>query len=60
MSLEKSKTNSVKFTFITEYVSQKFQEACDRRCTVHDTNLRLWALKAKDFMNLSEFKANEW
>ncbi|RLU26745.1 hypothetical protein DMN91_000542 [Ooceraea biroi] len=55
-SVEKGGTNADKFTFITEYVLQKFEEACDRKSIVHDMNLRLWALEAKEQMDLPEFK----
>ena len=48
-----------KFTFITEYVLQKFEEGC-RRFIIHDMNLRLWALEAKDQVDLSEFKASKF
>ncbi|KAK2574686.1 hypothetical protein KPH14_012929, partial [Odynerus spinipes] len=56
-SLEKGGTNADKWTFITEYVLQKFEEAIDRRSIVHDMNLRSWALEAKDLVDLPEFKA---
>ncbi|RLU17839.1 hypothetical protein DMN91_010077 [Ooceraea biroi] len=55
-SVEKGGTNADKVTFITEYVLQKFEEACDRKSIVHDMNLRLWALEAKEQVDLSEFK----
>nr|XP_012217798.1 PREDICTED: uncharacterized protein LOC105669421 [Linepithema humile] len=59
-SVEKGGTNANKFTFITEYVLQKFEEACDRRSIIYDINLRLWALEAKDQVDLSQFKASKW
>lgn len=59
-SLEQGGTNAEKFAFITEYVLQKFQEASDRRAIIHDMNLRLWALEAKDQVDLPEFKASKW
>ena len=40
-SVESGGTHADKFAFIAEYVLQKFEEACDRRSTVHDMNLRL-------------------
>ncbi|EZA54562.1 hypothetical protein X777_05698, partial [Ooceraea biroi] len=33
------------------------KEACDRKSIVHDMNLRLWALEAKEQVDLPEFKA---
>ncbi|XP_070528539.1 uncharacterized protein [Cardiocondyla obscurior] len=60
MSIEKGETNADKFAVITEYVLQKFEEACDRKTIIHDMNLRLWALKAKDQVDLPEFKASKW
>ncbi|XP_039312536.1 uncharacterized protein LOC120359377 [Solenopsis invicta] len=59
-SLEKSGTNADKFAFIAEYVLHKFQEACDRKSIIHDMNLRLWALEAKDQVDLPEFRASKW
>jgi len=59
-SVEKGETNADKLTFITEYVLQKFEDASDRRSIVHDINLRLWALEAKDQVDLSQFKASKW
>ena len=59
-SIEEGGTNADKLAFITEYVLQKFEEACDRRSIVHDMNLRLWALEAKDQVNLPQFKAGKW
>jgi len=53
------KTNADKFSFITEYVLQKFEEACNRKSIIHDMNLRLWTLEAKDQIDLSEFKASK-
>jgi len=41
VSVKKGGTNVDKLTFITEYVLQKFEEACDRRSIVYDINLRL-------------------
>lgn len=60
ISIEKGGTNADKFAFITEYVLHKFQEACDRKSIIHDMNLRLWALEAKDQIDLPEFKASKW
>lgn len=57
---EQCETNANKFAFITEYVLQKFEKVCDRRTIVHDMNLRLWALEAKDRVDLSEFKTSKW
>ena len=45
---------------MTEYVLQKFKEGYDRRSIIHDMNLRLWALEAKDQVDLPEFKASKW
>jgi len=59
-SLEKGGTNADKFAFIAEYVLHKFQEACDRKSIIHDMNLRLWALEAKDQVDLPEFRASKW
>lgn len=56
MSVEKGGTSADKYTFITEYVLQKFEEAYDRRLIVHDIHLREWALKAKNQVHLLEFK----
>ncbi|XP_070529783.1 uncharacterized protein [Cardiocondyla obscurior] len=60
MSIEKGGTNADKFAFIMEYVLQKFEEACDRKTIIHDMNLRLWALEAKDQVDLPELKASKW
>ena len=45
---------------MTEYVLQKFEEGCDRRSIIHNMNLRLWVLEAKDQVGLPEFKASKW
>jgi len=42
-----------------EYVLQKFEEAYDRKSIIHNMNLRLWALEAKDQIDLPEFKASK-
>ena len=54
-SVERGGTNADKFAFIAEYVLQKFEEACDRRSIIHDMNLRLWALEAKNQVDLPQF-----
>ena len=59
-SVERGGTNADKFAFIAEYVLQKFEEACDRRSIIHDINLRLWALEAKNQVDLPQFVASKW
>ena len=59
-SVERGGTNADKLAFIGEYVLQKFEEACDRRSIVHDMNLRLWALEAKNQVDLPQFVAGKW
>ena len=59
-SVERGGTSADKLAFIGEYVLQKFEEACDRRSIVHDMNLRLWALEAKNQVDLPQFVAGKW
>lgn len=57
-SIAKGGTNAEKWELITAYVLQRFQEAFDRKIIVHDMNLRLWALGARDLVDLPDFKAS--
>lgn len=59
-SLEKGGTNANKLTYIAKYVLLKFEEARDRRSIVHDMSLKLWALEAKNLVDLPELKASKW
>ncbi|XP_070518649.1 uncharacterized protein [Cardiocondyla obscurior] len=60
MSIEKDGTIADKFAFITKYVLQKFEADCDRKTILHDIKLRLWALEAKNQVDLLKFKASKW
>lgn len=49
-----------KANFIAEYVFDKFKISNDKRMIVHDTDIRRWALEAKDEINYPSFKGGKW
>jgi len=60
--IEKGRTRNEKLKKISEYITSQFQEAVEKSITIHDVDIRRWALKARDDFSLSSdsFTASKW
>jgi len=51
--LEKGGTRNEKLKKISKYIISQFKEAVEKSVTIHDVDIRRWALKARDDLSLS-------